>query len=56
MTAPTPEEAEVRLVPTTPPKPVSTWSGIGQVVAVMAVGGGITAAVLAAFHLLHLPI
>jgi len=50
------DETEVRLVPTAPPKPVSTWSGIGQVLAVMATGGGITVAVLAAFHLLHLPI
>lgn|GEM_PF-1317989 len=53
---PAPEEVEVRLVPAAPSKPAPSWTGIGQVVAVMATGGGITVAVLAAFHLLHLPI
>lgn len=55
MTAPG-DEVEVCLVPATAPQPAPTWSGIGQVIAVMAAGGGITVAVLAAFHLLHLPI
>jgi len=52
----TPDEVEVHLVPAAPSKPAPSWTGIGQVVAVMAVGGGITVAVLAAFHLLHLPL